>query len=196
MENQNSSKEIIGLGLKLLLITAIAGLILGWAHKITLEPINQQNIKTNQEAMKEVLPSADNFAKLETKLPQESSIIEVNKGDKGGNDLGYAIKVSTKGYGGLIEMMVGVSNEGKVEGIKIISHSETPGLGANAPNPEFSDQYKGKPIDKAIEVVKTEPASDNEIKAITGATITSKAVTKGANEAVEFYNKELKGGQK
>jgi len=207
MENQTSNKEIISLGIRLLIITAIAALILGWAHKITLEPIKQQNIKTNNEAMKEVLPSAEGFKKLgaavpeageklELQLPQDGLILEVNKGEKGGQVAGYAVKVATKGYGGKIEMIVGISKEGKVEGIKILSHTETPGLGANATNPEFSGQYKGKPIDKQLDVVKTAPSGDNQIQALTGATITSKAVTKGVNDAVAFYNKELKGGNK
>lgn len=207
MENQNSNKETLMLGLKLLIITAIAGLILGWIHQITLEPIEKQNVKTNNEAMNEVLPSAKEFAKIAAKevkegekvekvLPKENSIVEVNKGQNGSEVAGYAIKVETKGYGGKIEMMVGISNEGKLDGIKILNHSETPGLGAKAPEPAFSDQYKGKAINAPLEVIKGTASKDNEIAAITGATITSKAVTKGVNEAVEYYNKELKGGQK
>lgn len=207
MENQNSSKETLMLGLKLFIITAIAGLILGWAHKVTLEPIEKQNVKTNNEAMNEVLPSAKEFAKIaaqevqpgekvEKKIEKDSSVMEVNKGQNSGTEAGYAIKVGSKGYGGKIEMMVGISKEGKVEGIKILAHTETPGLGAKAPEPDFSNQYKGKSVDKPLEVVKGTASGDNEISAITGATITSKAVTKGVNDAVEYYNKELKGGKK
>ncbi|EDS77400.1 RnfABCDGE type electron transport complex subunit G [Clostridium massiliodielmoense] len=207
MENQNSNKETLMLGLKLLIITAIAGLVLGWAYKITLEPINNQNIKTNNEAMNEVLPSAKEFAKIaaqevkpgekvDKQLQKDSPVIEVNKGQNSGKVAGYAIKVGTKGYGGKIEMMVGISNGGKVEGIKILSHNETPGLGAKAPEPDFSDQYKGKEIKTPLEVVKGKASKENDIAAITGATITSKAVTKGVNDAIEYYNKELKGGQK
>lgn len=207
MENQTSNKEIISLGLRLLIITAIAGLILGWAYKITLEPIKQQNIKANNEAMKEVLPSAEGFQKigavtpeagetLELQLAAEGKVTEVYAAQKGSEAVGYAVKVAPKGYAGLIEMMVGISNEGKVEGIKILNHSETPGLGANAPNPEFSGQYTGKSIDKPITVVKAPPTGDNEVQALTGATITSNAVTAGVNDAVDFFNSELKGGQK
>jgi electron transport complex protein RnfG len=195
MGNQTGNKEIFSLGLRLLMITAIAGLILGLAHKVTLEPIAKQQKIENDSAMQEVLPAAEAFNLKEVTLPDGSIIKEVNEGTKGSDVAGYAIKVSPKGYGGLIDMMVGISNEGKVEGIKILSHSETPGLGANAPNQEFSGQYKGKPIEQPLEVVKTEPSGDNQIKAITGATITSNAVTKGVNDAIDFYNKELKGGQ-
>lgn len=206
MENQTSNKEIIALGIRLLIITAIAALVLGWAHKITLDPIKQQNIKTNNEAMKEVLPSAESFQKIASKTPEagekmdldlkaDSAVSEVNKAVKGSDTIGYTVKISTKGYGGLIEMVVGISKEGKVEGIKILSHSETPGLGAKAPEPEFSGQFKGKPTDKPLQIVKTAPSGDNQIQAITGSTITSTAVTKGVNEAVDFFKSELKGGQ-
>lgn len=191
-----SVKEIIKLGLTLLLITAVAGLILGYANKITAEPIAKQQKLKNDSAMKEVLPSAEEFSLKDMQISEEGPIKEVNEGKKGGEIAGYAVKVSTKGYGGIIEMMVGISNEGKVEGIKILSHSETPGLGANASNPSFSDQYKGKSVEKPLQVVKTAPSGDNQIQAITGSTITSNAVTKGVNDAVELYNKELKGGQK
>lgn len=203
MENQNSSKETLMLGLKLLIITAIAGLVLGWAYKITLEPIKQQDIKTNNLAMKEVLPSANDFKKIASDTPEagedfkikldpNSGVKEVNKAD----GAGYAIKVGTKGYGGEILMMVGVGEDGKIGGIKILSHTETPGLGAKAPEPAFSKQYENKSIDKPLKVVKGSASGDDQISAITGATITSNAVTDGVNKAVEFYTKELKGGQK
>lgn len=207
MENQTSNKEIFSLGLRLLIITAIAGLILGAAYKVTFEPIRQQNIKANNEAMKEVLPSAENFQKigsitpeagetLELELAADGKVREVNKAQKGSDTIGYTIKVAPKGYAGIIEMMVGVSTEGKVEGIKILNHSETPGLGALAPEPKFSGQFKGKSIDKPLAVVKVPASADNEIQAITGSTITSKAVTQGVNDAVDFFKNELKGGQK
>ena len=207
MENQNSNKETLILGLKLLIITAIAGLVLSCAYVGTKSRIDEQNVKANNEAMNQVLPSAKEFAKIAAQevkegekvdkvLPKENSIVEVNKGQNGSEVTGYAIKVETKGYGGKIEMMVGISNQGKLDGIKILNHSETPGLGAKAPEPSFSDQYKGKEIKTPLEVVKGKASKENDIAAITGATITSKAVTKGVNEAVEYYNKELKGGQK
>ncbi|KOR26533.1 RnfABCDGE type electron transport complex subunit G [Clostridium sp. L74] len=181
--------ETLKLGLKLLIIAAVAGLILGGAYTITKEPIAKQVEKTNSEAMKEILPKADKFEKVDGK--SNDAVLEVNEGKSGSNTAGYAMKVLTKGYGGEIEMMVGVSKEGKVEGIKILSHSETPGLGANAEQPKFSGQFKGKPTEKDLEVVKTAPGKDNEIEAMTGATITSKAVTKGVNDAVKFYKDEL-----
>ena len=153
--------ETLKLGLKLLIITAVAGLILGGAYSITKEPIAKQVEKTNSEAMKEILPKADKFEKMDGKA--KDAVTEVNEGKSGSDTSGYAIKVLTKGD--------------------------------NAPQPKFSGQFKGKATEKDLEVVKTAPGKDNEIQAMTGATITSKAVTQGVNDAVKFYKDELKGGQ-
>ena len=187
-------KENLKLGLILLLITGIAGLLLGGAFEITKAPIAASIESNRQTAMKEILPLADKFVKTDVKVNDKVS--EVNSGMKGTEIAGYAIKVAPKGYGGPVEIMVGVSKDGKVTGIKILSHTETPGLGANAPNPEFSGQFVNKPIKDKLEVVKVAPTKDNQVQAITGATITSKAVTLGVNDAIDFYNSSLKGAKK
>lgn len=187
-------KENLKLGSILLIITAIAGLLLGVAHAVTLNPIAKQEQLTKSSAMKEILPQASEFKVKEVDL--EGTIKEVNEGLASGKTSGYTITVAPKGYGGTIQLMVGISTEGKIEGIKILSHSETPGLGANSVQPKFSGQFGGKPIDKELQVVKRIPSADNEIQAISGATITSKAVTSGVNEAIAFYNSKLKGAEK
>jgi len=189
-------KENIRLGLILLLITGVAGLLLGGAFEITKAPIAASIEANRQTAMKEILPLADKFSKSDVKIKGNDKVLEVNSGLKGTEITGYAIKVAPKGYGGPVEIMVGISTDGKVTGIKILSHTETPGLGANAPEPKFSDQYKNKPLKEKLEVVKVAPTSENQIQAITGATITSKAVTLGVNNAIDFYNSSLKGDKK
>lgn len=189
-------RENIRLGLILFAVTAIAGLCLGFAHEITRVPIEKQIAETNNNAMREVLPGASEFKLSDVLIPGETIVKEVNEGYKDGKQVGYAIKVTPKGYGGIIEMMVGISNDGTLQGIKILSHSETPGLGANAPKPKFSDQFKNKPIDAGIEVVTAGASQKNQVDAMTGATITSKSVTNGVNQAIKFYTSNLKGGQK
>ncbi len=82
-----------------------------------------------------------------------------------------------------------------VSGIDIIKHSETPGLGAKADQPAFKDQFKGKPTEDLV-VVKTGASSDEEIDSISGATITSRAVTNAVNEASAYYNEHLSKGAK
>lgn len=187
-------KENLRLGLILLLITGIAGFLLGGAFEITKAPIAASIEADKQTALKEILPTADKFTKTDVKLNEKIS--EVNSALKGTEIEGYAIKVAPKGYGGLVEIMVGISKDGKVSGIKILAHTETPGLGANAPEPKFSGQFKDKPTKDKLEVVKIAPTKENQIQAITGATITSKAVTLGVNDAIDFYNSSLKGAKK
>lgn len=187
-------ESIFKLGIKLLIITAVAGLILGFVFNVTKAPIADQEKSNNEAAMKELIVTADKFEKKDITLTD--GVLEVNEGKKGNDVVGYTLKMSTKGYGGQIQLMVGISKEGKLAGIKILSQSETPGLGANATLPSFYEQYKEKPISKDLEVVKSGTSEDNQIQALTGATITSKAVTTGVNEAIKFYQENLEGGSK
>lgn len=182
-------KEIIKLGLILFVITACAASLLGFAHEITKGPIEKQVQLVRKEAMNQTLSQAERFETVDVNLPEGSRIVEVNVGYKGDTLEGFAIKVAPKGFGGPIEIMVGISNEGIVQGVKILKHAETPGLGANAEEPSFSSQYDGKSGE--ISVVKTAPSSDNEIQAITGATITSKAVTDGINEVISLLEHRI-----
>lgn len=189
-------KENLKLGFILFVVTALAGLFLGGAYTITKEPIEKQALVEKNQAMQEILPSAETFEGLNVDLSEETAVREVNKGIKGNEVVGYAIRVTPKGFGGLINIMVGISSDGKIGGIKILSHGETPGLGANATNISFYGQYKDKSTKSKLEVVKTGASKENQIQAITGATITSRAVTNGVNEAIDFFASNLKGGNK
>ena len=113
-------------------------------------------------------------------------ITEIYEGSANGEIKGYNFTVTPKGYAGLITTVVGVSNEGRVMDIKILSHSETPGLGAKAVEPAFAGQFKEKLAEK-LSVTKTPPESDDQIQAISGATITSSAVISGVNTALEYW---------
>jgi Na+-translocating ferredoxin:NAD+ oxidoreductase subunit G len=179
-------KENLGLGIKLLIIAGIAGLLLGYAYDITKAPIEAKQKEEQTLAMKAILPAADDFKESQQDISSNENIKSIFEGNKGGQLSGYLFTVNTSGYGGQITLMVGISTEGKVEGIKILSHTETPGLGSNAEKPKFADQFKGKPAEKDLAV-------GSDIQAITGSTITSKAVTSGVNTAIKFYNDQLKG---
>lgn len=93
---------------------------------------------------------------------------------------GKTISVSPKGYGGPIEMLLGIDDQGKVTGVKIMNHRETPGLGANIAKPEFLKQFVGKSAGDPLEPKK-------DIDAITGATISSRAVCQGVKNALEKF---------
>lgn len=183
-------KEISALTIKLLLICAVVAALLASVNKLTAPVIEANSQKSFEAAMSEVLPDSGTFEELNTEAFKESTGITLNsiyKAEKGGY---VASVICSEGYGGDISIMVGINKDLTVNQAKIMSMSETPGLGAKASTPEFIGQYSGK--EKGIEVVKTAPEG-NDIQAISGATISSKAVTKAVNaaiEAAEFY-----GGQ-
>lgn len=106
--------------------------------------------------------------------------------DESGNVIGHMFNVYSKdGYGGLIELSVGVTNEGEITGIGFLTLEETAGLGMKAKEPDFKDQFTGKTADQLV-LTKSGASADNEIDAISGATITSTAVTNAVNGALYF----------
>lgn len=189
-------KDMFKLGLNLLIISAVAALLLALTNSVTASTIAQRNEQANAEARKLVLESAQDFEEVKDVKTDNSKGVKVSEiyeaKDASGNTVGYTLKVLPSGYGGTIELMVGIdSAKGQVSGINVVSNSETAGLGAKATNPEFSDQYKGKPLEE-LSVLKNGTPGDTEIKAISGATITSTAVTNGVDAAIEVYNNYLK----
>ena len=183
----------------LLIVCIIAAGILSVTNAITSEKIVEQAIRANDEARREVLSDATDFIKIEgdkineiLAKPDYDVIDEVFEGKSEGQNVGYTIKASPKGYGGVVEIIIGINKAGKVSGIKVGNNTETPGLGKNAATPKFQEQFKDKDWDKGISVIKNGTPKDNEILSIAGATITSNAVTKGVNEALNLA-KELSG---
>lgn len=181
--------NIVKLGLNLFIICAVAALALGATNQITAPVIEQRNIQANNESRQTVLPNATEFKKVDEGNYENigNLVEEVYQGEDGSDVVGYTMKVLPKGYGGKIELIVGISSDGKVTGINIGSMSETPGLGAKASDPQFSDQFKDKEA-KELKLVKGSTSGEDEIQAISGATITSTAVTKGVNTAIQVYN--------
>lgn len=185
----------------LCVITLIAGFALGLVHEVTLEPIAAAQLAANTATYQEVYPDAAGFQiSDELKSAVDSCGEEISSQgygnvtvdaaqealDADGNVIGYLItSTSTDGYNGTIQVATGITAEGQITGIGFLSISETPGLGMNAENPEFKDQFAGKSL-QTFEVTKTSPSADNQIAAISGATFTSSAVTGAVNAAVYF----------
>lgn len=182
------NKESLLTSLKLFLITAVAALCLAIVNKITMPIITENNNTREASAQKEVLPEAAKFTALEIPEVEDNSITieKMSAGlfeENGSKIAGYVvIAVSNAGYGGDIKVMVGIDSSLKVTKVKILESSETAGLGANASKPEFSDQFVG--AEGKLMVVKG-VANQNEISAISSATITSNAVTSCVNAALE-----------
>lgn len=192
--------SILKPGIVLFIISAVVAGILGYVNDITTEPIAQANLKTTQESMSAVLPDTDEWGET-VELNQDDNIIKsYTPGlNADGSVKGYAVSVETKGYSSGLKLMFGIdanssddngTDEGTLTGLSIMDNSnETPGLGAESSKPEFYEQYAGKK--GTLSVKKGGGAGDSEINAITGATVTSKAVTEAANTVQDFYNSTL-----
>ncbi len=180
-------KQGLRLGLSLFIITAVAALVLALVNAVTADTIAEHAAAQRQAAMVSVAPGADVFSEL---YSEDNTIDGITGAYNGTSFVGYCVEVSPNGFGGPISLMVGVDAGGSVTGVVILDHSETAGLGARADSPDFLNQY----IDKSGTI--TVNTGDNAIDALTGATITSKAVTSGVNTALTaVLNYNAEGGQ-
>lgn len=192
MKNLNA-KAILTPALVLFLICMIVAGLLGGTNALTKEPIEEQSQLKAQQARKTVLPQAKGFEQVSLSGTDAECYAALNEDDE---ILGYAITTAAKGYGGDVMVMTGIDAvEGKVTGVSILSQNETPGLGANAVRPEFTGQYKQALPEGGFDVIKNAQPKDGEIAAMTGATITSKAVTDAVNEAVSLYTEHFTQGE-
>ena len=186
-------------------ITVVSGLLLGVVYDITKEPIAAAQENTKQEAYRAVLADASSFETLDFDAESTLSLLtengytsdtitEVAEGkDNSGETIGYVISVqSSEAYDGTLDLSVGIATDGTVKGVEMLSISETAGLGMKADEAEFKDQYKDKNVEN-FTVTKTGEDGDNMIDAISGATITSNAVTNAVNSALVYYQNELGG---
>lgn len=199
--------KIIKNALILTLITLIAGAALGVVYEITKAPIAAANEAAKQLAYQEVMPDAASFeayadfdSKAAIELMKESGMssnevdeVAVAK-DESGEVIGYVITVTNKeGYGGSIKISTGIDVNGTVKGISILAISETAGLGMKATEEDFLVQFRDKAVSQ-FEYTKTGGNSDNQIDVISGATITTNAVTQNVNASLIYYQNVLGGG--
>ena len=188
-------KAILIPTISLFLICLVATMLLGVANEVTKDKIAQNAIVTEEESRKVVMADAASFGeKVEGDYTFDGTAAPysyVEALDADGKTIGYVFITKSTGYGGNISTMTGIDTEGKVTGVEFLEISETVGLGMNAQKQSFKDQFVG--LIKGIGVNKNTPAG-NEIKALTGATITSKATTKGVNTALDIYENIVKGG--
>ena len=199
-------------------ITLVAGLALGAVFNVTKEPRQKQEEKTINEAYAKVMPGLKDTK--EVKLPsdlgskikdtikadeKEGNVTPINEfnadvdkvvsaTDDKGELIGYIVTITdNEAYGGSLTMTVGINKDKKVLGISFLSLAETPGLGMNADTDSFKNQFKNKQVPFFV-YTKTGAKSDNEIDAISSATVTTNAVTHGVNAAIACVN-VLEGGE-
>ena len=200
------SNRIIKDTIAITVITLVSGLLLGVVNDITAGPIAKQQAAAKEAAYKEVFSDADTFetvssgedADLEAYLDENGfkgqDINEVMLAkDSSGAEIGYAFTVTTKeGYGGDIQFAMGIQDDGTLNGISILSIGETAGLGMRATTDEFKNQFKDRNVEK-FTYTKTGATQDDEIDALSGATITTNAMTNGVNAGLCAFRYE-KGG--
>ena len=185
----------------LLAITVIAGFILGAVYQITKGPIAEAEAAAAMEAYKEVFVDAADFTEIEVNADALTAggitgsdidkVMEAKGAD--GSVLGYVFVITNhEGYAGDIQFTLGVSMDGTTNGISILAISETPGLGMEAEN-VLKPQFAGKKAAQ-FQYTKTGAVSEDQIDAISGATITTNAVTNGVNAGLYYFQNVLGGG--
>ncbi len=200
-------KTMLKDALVLFVITVVAGLALGFVYNITKEPIRISEENKANAAYAEVMPGAATFDELEAVDTAQGEFANQWKSngydkddidkvleakDASGNLMGYVLMVTSHaGFGGDISFTMGINSEGTLNGISILSISETPGLGMKAEE-VLKPQYAGKNV-TGFSVTKTGASADSQIDAISGATITSNALTTGVNAGLFYYQTNLGG---
>ena len=176
MKTESTVKYVLRLTLTLLAITALVAVILAAVNKVTAPIIARQKAEKTRLAIQAVLPGGGESVEF---TDATGTVANVYKGEAG-----YAVEVVPQGFGGAITMMVGVDFQGNVLGVSVINQTETAGLGAvcgadNSAGEAFRGQFVGMSGDLAV------TKDGGQVDAITGATITSRAVTAGVNAALD-----------
>lgn len=182
MKKVNVVASIVMPTVVLAAICIIVTFLLSVTNAVTADKIEQNNKETLAQSQKIVLENCESFDEI------EADTVYLGK-DKDGNQGGYVIVTSAAGYGGPVKVMTGIDMDGKVTGIIILEHDETPGLGAKATGDSFREQYVGISAEGSVNVTK----DGGDIDAISGATITSRAVCSAVNQAIDIYNTVKEG---
>ncbi|MBQ8509135.1 MAG: RnfABCDGE type electron transport complex subunit G [Clostridia bacterium] len=175
--NNTETKAILFIAFKLLLICTITASLLAGVNALTAEQIAANVRAEKAAAIASIFPSAAE-SELVDKQAEGVDELYIVMNDSG-ELLGYAASVSPLGFGGELDIMVGVSPDGTMAGIQLVSHSETPGLGSRVGDADYLAQYVGK---SGI------LAAGKDIDVISGSTISSKAILEGVNSALAAYD--------
>ena len=199
------NKKIVHDALVLMTFALVLGGILGAVYQITKPAITKSEYEKTQAAYRAVFTDAESFETVDFDAEKanemmtangfKDSIDDVERAIANNETVGYVITVTAKdGSQGSITLSVGIKNDGTVNGYSITSISETPGLGMKATEADFMAQFEGKAVSNFV-VVKSTPASANEVEAIAGSTITTQAVTNACNAAIVYFQSLTGGAQ-
>jgi electron transport complex protein RnfG len=169
--------------ISLVLIALVVTVLLALTYSATKPMIEKLQKERADAAREEVLPDANGFTEITLDTDAEN-VEDIYTADNGS---GTVVTVTDKGFGGNIRVMVGLDAGGRIVGVKVLSHTETPGLGTKAMTEEYLAQYKGA-VGVKTKKLDTDRADATEIDTISGATITSNAVYRAVNRAVAFVH--------
>ncbi len=175
----SGAKFIIVITVKLLVISMITALLLSCVNALTAERIADNIKREKSAAITEIFPNSDSSEQLEFAFEEMSAVYKVYSNS---SVIGYAAEVTPLGFGGEMTVMVGVNTDGTVSGVKLISHSETPGLGSRVGENTYLIKYSGKNASQL-----------NEVDAITGSTVSSEAIREGISNALSVYTTLIPG---
>lgn len=177
-KQKGNAAYILRLTLTLFFISAIVAGLLALVNFVTADTIAEKTAEKAESAMRQVL-EAERYEPMD--VPEGSAVTAAFRaGDKG-----YVVRVAPNGFGGAIDMMIGIDADGAVTGVAIVSQSETASLGANCTREDFRQQFIGATDELSVS------KDGGTVDALTGATVTSRAVTEGVNTALEFVQEVL-----
>lgn len=189
-------RDIAKTTLSLIIICFAVALCLAFVNNVTKDTIAERARSDAEEQRRMVMTKAETFKELEDWQKSDGSglIKEAYAAYAGDQLIGYVFSAAPKGYGGVINVTVGLAADHTISGVKVGDNKETPGLGTKTAEESFTGQYVDKSMEKEFEVVKRAPAAENQIEAVSGATISSKAVTSAVQAAAALGQKLLKDG--
>ncbi|MBQ7638914.1 MAG: RnfABCDGE type electron transport complex subunit G [Clostridia bacterium] len=185
--NKKDIGSILKTAISLFLICAVASGVVAFVNSVTDPTIKANELAEANAAKSAVLGAAESFEDIAL---SDGTTGYVGKTAEGVT-AGYVFPSSASGYGGKIEIMTGFDTEGLITGVQILSIDETPGLGLNAKKPSFLERFVS--TSGELTVIKNREAGENEILALTSATITSRAMVKAVNQARAYFNEVTQG---
>lgn len=192
MKKRSLLQELVFLGITLMVISLVIGGLVAFVYETTKEQIAMNNA-VNASDLAVIMPGAEGIEDFSGEVEASEVITEMYRAKKGDEVIGHVYKMSVTGYKPGLTILVGIDKEGNLIAAKVTQSSETPGLGALVAEDKFISQFSAKATTEEFSVVKGSSSKDSEIIAVSGATISSTAVTGAINEAVKFHKKNVLG---
>lgn len=192
MKKKSLLQELVFLGLTLMVISVVIGGLVAVIYETTKEQIAMNNA-VNADDLAVIMPGTDSIEDFAEEFEPNEIITEMYRAKKGDDVIGHVYKMTVNGYKPGLTILAGIDKDGKLVAAKITQSSETPGLGALVSEDAFISQFSNKATDEEFKVIKGTAGSEYEIAAVSGATISSTAVTSAINDVVKFHKQNILG---